>query len=376
MRLPKARTLIPFALFALILGLVFVPPPCTPTKREFEKGAHGYRLWWGASLRSVEHGGRRVCVPNGWEALGYEEVGDGWARYASGKTGVLVRSDAFGAIPLSFEGSSYLVALRYPLSETAPKDVARYEATVRSAFERVSALFPNDAASAPHPHTVVVTADLSVGLSETDSVYPDPGADVTYLILPPEAPRSEELFVHALMHLYNRERSDLTEYQELDSSIPAEDWQEVEASWAEIALISSDERRQGRLAYLYGIHEAVREGVAGEGDEPPFDEPGAFARLHQSVAQSGNPSFLDAQYGHYVLAPLAMVALDGLLARHDADASVATLLTRLHAGEAGFFALLEETLPAEESARVRGWMNGTETVPRALVLEGAERYRR
>jgi len=222
---------------------------------------------------------------------------------------------------------------------------------VRNAFERTGALF-NDTSRTPRPHTVLVTAGLGYTETEEGGVYPDPGKDVSYLILPPEDARAEELFIHAVAHLYNRFQDTGLAYQAAQTPIPSGDWQELEASWTETAFRTSDEGRRSRFEYLYREHVAHTNRVG--------------------IITSPDTSDEDVQYAHYILAPLVMIGIDGLLPE---SASVENLLSNLHANPTVvFMEELQDHLSDAEITNVKSWVGGNAKIPREILLAGLSRY--
>lgn len=365
------RSALPVLLLALVVGaLVYLDTSCTPPERqEPERSSHGFRVWSGATLVSFTHNGRRVCVADGWEALGYTRNGAGWATFENGKTGVLIRSDAFATEELAFEESAYAVTLYYPKDL---EDLQAYEEIVRNAFERVGALYGDN--RSPRPHTVLVTASIPFSDEEADSVYPDPRKDLSVLFLKPDHSRSEQLFFHAVAHLYNR--YDPPEYGiHEEERLSASDWSEYEASWVELSLTASDIFRKERLDYLLGVHQAVFARDYSRITVPPFDNREAFDALQRRGTTDWQSSYLDYQYAHYVLAPLILTGIDGLLARHAPEIRVESLLSEIHQDpNKRFFEEVARYVPAEEMERVRAWLAGEEEVPEDLLRLGASRY--
>lgn len=362
---------------AVATGLFFIiSPSCAPiATAPFTHGSHGYRVWSGPTLKSFEHEIGRTCIPKGWQAVGAVETGAGWATFAPAETGVAIASPAFASSTLSFEHSAYAVTLIYPKSAT-PEQIRAYELMVRNAFETVGALFNDSALYEPSAHTVLVTAGLGASKAEKDSVYPDPNGSVTYLILTPDHPRAEELLIHAVAHLYNRfSLADLS-YETMQAPVPQEDWQELEAAWAETAYESSSTTRRERFDYLYRVHQAVTSGDFSRVHEPPFDTRNELSTTTPGIVMNETSTQLDEQYGHYVLAPLAMTALDGIFFEDGASTSVASLLSRVHEGGENFFDLIQGSLSASRVDTFMSWLNGSTPVPHALVQKGETSYDR
>lgn len=353
------KTVTVLALGIFLLLLVFLScsplPMITP-----EQGSHGYRTWQSKELVSFTHTGARICVPYGWEPVGALSKGLTWATFADDKTGVLIRRDAFASVPITFDGSSS-ITLRFPKT-LSPLELPAYEKMVTDAFTHVSELFPHT----PRTHTVLITAGLGPSASEADSIYPDPNAHVTYLILKPTNDRSEELLIHALMHLYNHQDTDRV-YAENQSPIPARDFKELEAAWAETAFASSNAARRDRVAYLYNVHEAVHTRDFSRIIAPPFTDEAGFAAITEGLALSSNATYLDEQYNHYILAPLVMLGIEGLLEKYRAPLTLRDVLIHIHATNENLFERLHIYLPEQELTRVRDWIDGNKIVDRSLI---------
>ncbi|TSD05308.1 MAG: hypothetical protein Greene07147_629 [Parcubacteria group bacterium Greene0714_7] len=330
-------------------------------------GSQGYRIWSGDILKSFDHKNRPVCVPQGWEAVGAIETGAGWAKFETNLTGVLIRSDAFTLQSIQPKHSIYRVDILYPVT-TTESSIQRYVAIIENAFNRTGKLF-NDAPKEQRvPHVVLITAGLAGNADEDAThVYPDPSARVSAFVRTSDSLRGEELFIHAVMHLYNRHQNGALPYQKLQSPFTEEDWQEVEATWAETAFTTSAEQ-SGRIVYLYGVHTALRTGNFSLIKEAPFNNQKAFEKIRQSVIVAPGSPNLDYQYGHYVLAPLSMLAVDGMLQESRAGTGVEKILTDIHAGKASnFFDELQKTLSKEDVQRARGWFEGRETIPTSVI---------
>jgi len=361
---------------SIILAILYVavrlpcyPPPNAPA----EPGSHGYRVWMSESYRSFEHFGQKVCVEEGWRAVGETNAGEGWAEFDPRYTAVLIKSDAFTSESLTVLQSSYDIELLTPLG-TPSKTRDAYRAIVSSTFTHVGTLFGDTRTDATRPHAVLVTPGIDgTGFEQGLYLYPDPHERISVLVREPEHPRAEELFIHAIMHLYNRHAP--AAYKKDQPHVSSGDFEELEATWAETAFRSSHTERIARLQYLYNVHRAVTERDFSKISRPPFNDKAAFDAMRRgSVTPAGNR--LDIEYGHYVLGPLAMVATDGLLMKYGLDTNVATLLTHLHTGRiTDYFAELEKVLPSNEAETIRGWMLEGKSVPLDLVLLGASRYR-
>lgn len=368
---------------AIALGrFVFAPECYTIRERVPAEGSQGYQTWYGETLKSFYHRGRRMCIPKGWRAVGAVKTGNvrggeaiGWATFEDGKTGIMIQNGAFAERTIPLDGSNYAVTLLYP-AETPDYLLLEYARITENAFNRIGAVFNDEKTETPVPHTVLVTAGLAGASADGGTfIYPDPRSSVTIFVRDPQDPRSEELVIHAVVHLYNRFGAHDRTYLNLQSPLSSGDFEELEATWAETAFRTSDSGRENRLAYLYNVHTAVETGNFDLITGPPFDDREAFATINPGVAVPQDASELDIQYGHYVLGPLSMLAIDGLLDEAGAPADVEKILTRIHAGEAeNLFAELARYLTDEELNTAWQWMDGEETVPRALIQTALERY--
>ena len=371
-----AAVVIIFAVF-VYFGLPKTPTTtvaCTdvPITKNVD-GTQGYRIWSGDTLKSFEHNGRAVCVPKGWEPIGAIAQGEGWAQFEPSYTGVLIKSDAFTGAPLLVKGSAYDITLRYRAT-TDPAIVAKYEAMATAAVTRVASLYA-DAPNQHRPLTFLVTAGLAGNtIDDNTRVYPDPTAALSIIVRTPNQTRSEELVVHSIAHVYNRFRTDLSDYTKNQAPFTEEDWQENEAAWEEVAFSTSAIGRVGRLEYLLNVHKAVMTHNFSLIEYPPFNNAAAFKKIVPSAFVPPTASYLDDQYGHYVLAPLAMVATDGLLQK-GGKTSLSKVLRGIHTGTiSNFYDELKKDLSASDYKRVVSWFDGTGTIPSDLVYAAAKSY--
>ncbi len=349
---------------------------CWPVpKMDTEGGSQGFRIWQGDTLKSFDHRGQPLCIPDGWEAVGAEEVREGVAVFELGKTGVILKKDAFLTQVLEPKNSSYTVTVLYPTGSSADA-TTRYLSIVENAFSRVGPLFGDLGKDRIHKHTVVVTALLAGDtVAQGTRVYPDPGSRVSYLVRTGEQPRSEELLIHAVAHLYNRHRTDLHAYQKNQEPYEAEDWQEAEATWAEVAFLPKEEDRTLRLAYLTNIYTAQRSGNPSLANTSPFNNKEEFEKIRPDVTLPENPTYLEEQFGHYIMSPLVMLAVEGLLQSEKTKTDVETLLTEIHADPSiNFIEKLKEILGEARAKEVESWLHGEETIPNDLIQAGVEYY--
>lgn len=350
------------------IGCSSIPPVAVT------EGSQGYRTWSGPSLTTFEHQGKKICVTDGWEPLGEAASGNGWAQFENNLTGIFIRSADFEEKKLSFVFSSYEVQLVYPKT-TSAEELELYEGTVQNAFERIGKLF-NDSKDRPkRTHTILVTPGIERTDGSTTPIYPDPRADLSIYVRPPTSGRGEELLIHAIAHLYNRQREDLAGYQKNQSPIPAGDFQELEASWTELIYRTSQSGRDARREYLYNIHTAVQTRNFSLLKSYPFNSSKEeFDSIRPNVTLQSGASFLEEQYTHYILGPLVMSAIEGLLIEKKATANLETILSNLHRTNENFFSALARELGESDMDMVRAWMFEGKTIPYELVQLGINSY--
>lgn len=331
------------SVFLAIAGVAFffsiagcVPHPAsTPTD-----GSHGLRTFSTDVMVSFLHNGERICVESGWKAVG-ANVRFGGALFEREKTGVLIRENTFGERYLPETSTNgYHVRFLYP-KNTSREDVILFSDMIARSFDVMGSMYATQ--KERHPFMVVLTS----GVSSTTDLYPDPTGEVAYITKPYEDTRTEELLLHAVMHAYNRFDNRFNAYTKYQSPIPYGDFEELEATWAETALNSSKVRMRARLAYLYGEYRDPTESVTDE--------------AHQ----------------HYIVSPLVMLAVEGLLQRSASQRDVRAILSKVHQGERVLFLdELANLIGTEWSARVYRWLYEKEPIPYDLLLTGIQYYER
>jgi hypothetical protein len=292
-----------------------------------------------------------------------------------------VRSNAFTGLVKRFYNTPFDVEIIWPESIPASQVGLNY-AMIERAFANVSAIYPMLPDELATRHTVLVTAGVAGDSHLYEGrIYPEPGTNLSSVVRSIDQQRAEELFIHAVAHLYNRHRTYWIGDQKERLPIPESEWQELTATWCETAYVSKHSWRLYRLEYMYNVHVAVQTKDFSRITGPPFDDPVQFEKIRGVIIPPRRSSDAQMQYSHYILSPLSMVAIEGLLgqlaeAGRIEDTGVEALLIEVHSGKHdSFFAALENLLPAEVMERVRGWWERGESIPRELVFRGAERYR-
>lgn len=284
----------------------------------------------------------------------------------------MVRSDRFQFLPIAIP----LLGIRVWRVSPVELDEARLavvDSMILSTFEEVSRLFPlGFRRNQRTDHFVLVTVGMAGdGFAPETRLFPSPGPDLSVIFHNLDDPRGRELFIHTTTHLFNRRRA-RPQVQPDERGLPRAEYQEMVATWAELALID-DARRAGRFEFLLQDYHAVL-------DEDPATTP-VNPLLTPLSSWSGPigllpvtpPSFELSEFQHYVLAPLLMLAVDGLLQRSGAAPSLYDLLRELHAGaHPGLLTALAKHLSSNDLATVRGWLSGT-PVSEELARAGVAR---
>ena len=326
---------------AIASFVVFSIVGCVPYANTRETpSSHGLRTFETMAMVSFVHTGTRVCVPKGWQAVGALSISFGGALFEREKTGVLIDADAFSEEQLSLEQPvGYSLRVIYP--NNTPKDaLAVYRSMIASAFSSLASQYRISGKDVPHD--IVIT----YGVLEHEALYPDPNAYVTYLTLPPDDSRTEELVLHAIAHLYNRFDSRFTDYTARQSPLSSGDFEELEATWSETAFRTSVIGKRARLAYLYSEY---------------TETTGAYTDLEAKK--------------HYIVFPLTMIAVEGLLQQLNTGTSVKELFARTHQGSGvNFFEALRAVLPETEMVRIIRWLSEEERIPYDLLLSGIRFY--
>jgi hypothetical protein len=338
--------------------------------------SHGWSVWFSRVMQSFDTRGERVCVPEGFEPIGAERTGMGWAVFSPKASGVFVRSSDFESRYIMAAHGSYILRIMH-LKDIPKEDVDAYVSMITRAFDDISTLYPNTLSGAVSYHTVLITVGIA-GAGDTfeTSVYPNPSVHTSILVHNLTDARTEELYIHAVAHLYNRFREDLTAYHAYQAPFPAEDWEELEAAWSEIVFRSTNEDRADRLDELYRVHTAVLSTTFNANTPYPFNERELFDAVKQKGAiLDANAQYSDYQYGHYILGPLVMTAIDGLLQESNTGTDLATILKHIHGDPTtNIMEVLSSKLSFQDIKDITQWAIGEKEIPKHLIESALDFY--
>ena len=337
--------------------------------------SHGWRVWTNESLISFDQNGEPYCIPEGFEPVGELEKTATSAVFPDGASGVFIHSSDFASMDIELTDMPFKVRVLY-LQSMQKEQIDEYVTIIERAFHDINDVYPKTKVEALIPHAVLITVGVAGdGKDFETSVYPNPSERMSIVVRNLEHKRVEELYIHAIAHLYNRYRTAFLAYEALQAPVPAEDWQEMEASWTEVAFRSSSDGRIRRLSELYDVHEAVSKNAFSESLIYPFSIREIFENITKKTVILGTDStYNNYQYGHYVLAPLVMVGIEGML-RAKGHTDIQTLIKEVHRGEGtSFFVLLKSELSDSELDEIQKWIQGEKMIPRELIFSGAKQY--
>lgn len=375
------KIVFPFTLCA-VFGVIFIltkqapPTLCTPIpEQEPEQGNHGWLIWSNDSYKSFIREQTGYCIEAGWEPIGATLDSAGNAVFPSESGGIFIKTSDFASYQLLLADNETRIRILYPV-HLASEEIATYLQAIRAVFTNVLTLYSDFEITNLSGHTVFISVGIAGDANDIEtSVYPTPTKDLTIFGRNLNHRRGEELFIHAVTHLFNRHYTQGLAYQDNQAPVPAADWQELESSWAEIAFLSDDTKRQERIKDLYAIHQSVFRETFSPALEFPFNDKTIYDQVRRtSLIPGANSTYGEIQYSHYVLAPLLLVSIDGLLVQQRASTSVSTLIQTARAENKNFFVLLQEYLSPDEIIFIYNFIFGREQIPYELLEVGLKRY--
>jgi hypothetical protein len=349
---------------------------CTPIPQQApEIGSHGWLMWSNDSYKAFTPEHTSYCIEAGWEPVGATIDSAGNAVFPTESTGVFIKTSDFIAKEVLLADGETSLRVLYPTKLTQ-EEIDAYLRTITAVFTDVTTLYATFDTTKLAGHTVFISVGIAGDANDVKtSIYPTPTKQLTVFGRNLDHRRGEELFTHAVTHLLNRHFTEGLTYQQNQAPIPASDWQELESSWAEVAFLSDDRKRLERVEDLYAVHQSVFSGTFSSALEYPFNEKTIYDQVHRtSLILGPNPSYGEIQYSHYVLAPLLLVSIDGLLLQQSASTSVNTLIQTAVTENKNFFILLQQYLSEKELEWVHAVIFGKALIPYELLEAGTLRY--
>ena len=362
-------------LSVLFLGLFYKSYACLPVPKQAVKtSTHGYGVWSNSFYKSFIPGDERFCVPNDWKPVGEKALDRGGATFPNEGTGILVKSSDFSATKIPLDKTDFELTAVY--LATMPEDeLQEYVKIIQRAFNDVGSLYPKNDSLETQKHTVLISVGIAGdGYEFENSIYPNPSQFLSVFAKNISHPRAEDLFIHAATHAYNRFHPSFQTYQDNQTPLPAGDFEEMEATWAEISFRSSNEELAIRVENLYRTYMAVMMSTPSNDLLYPLNEDRVFKQIsNKSVVVEMDATEGEAEFGHYVLAPLVMLAIEGMLQEQQSLMTLDALLLETHASGSNFFEHLNKYVPKENVDRILRFIEGQEEIPIELVYTGLKK---
>jgi len=330
---------------------------------------HGNDHWSDDKLRVFSALPDGVIIPKGWQAVGADQVTQTCALFPRHQSVVFIKPE-FWRIDTIKDAKAGVDIRRIALKSTSESDLHTIDQRIADTFTNVSSVFPLGFTKAQKavPHDVLVTTSIA-GDNKTDAtrIYPAPGPNLSSLFYDLNSNRGEDLFIHAIAHVYNKQRP-RPEVAPTEDHLPKVEYREFVASWAELAFNHDHVYLRKRVNFLtrqnklltdtkpdtwptYSALKAIK-GLPGPFGIPPQNDPAAI------------------EYAHYYQSPLILLAVDGLLSIYAPDLTVKMILQDIHKGKSpGLLSSFKTYLPLRYK-RIETWLNGTAPIPEKLINRG------
>ncbi len=274
-------------------------------------------------------------------------------------------------MPVSLEKSDFDLSVTY-LKAMPEAERNAYVEIIKKAFNDVGSLYPGST-HLPQKHTVLISVGLAGDGNQFEtSVYPNPSQYVSVFAKNRNHPRAEELFIHGATHAYNRFHPEFKTYQDNQSPLPAGDFEEMEATWTELTFRSSKDALGTRIDDLYRTYTAVMDNRTDETILYPLSDKEIFEGIkNKSVIVSAQATEGEAEFGHYILAPLVMLAAEGML--DESDVTIDSILMEVHRTNENFFSVLSRHVDQREMSLILEFIEGRAVIPEDLVRKGEAR---
>lgn len=339
-------------------------PPHTPLVTR-----HGNDHWSDEKLRVFSAMPTGVEIPKGWQPVGADQVTPSCALFPRRQSVVFIKPEFWRTDTLKLKKVGFEVR-RIALKSTSAADLAKIDQQIIDTFKGVSALFPlgvlpNQKAL---PHDILVTTDIA-GDNKSDAtrIYPAPGPNQSSLFYSLGSYRGNDLFIHAIAHLYNKQRP-RPEATPREPGLPKTEYLEFVASWSELALNHNHAYVKRRVRFLKKQHKLLT-------DQDPTTWP-TYPSLKDiqdlkgpfGVPPQRHPAAIE--YAHYYLSPLVLLAIDGLLAIDAPDMNVKMMLQDIHKGKSpGLLSSIAKSMPMRYKIIVT-WIKGEKKIPPKLINRG------
>jgi hypothetical protein len=329
----------------------------------------------------------RYVVPTGFRAIGTAApTVNGCATFPkSHQSAVFLAKQSFRSTTIPLHSLGVTVEAIWPVLWSDAR-VKAFLAMVRHGFTTIPSLFPRGLAR-PEIKRIAVLSTFGLaghGRNRNQRLLPNVGPSLLVSWRDPTGPyagRTEELFLHAVAHLFNRYRA-RPENAHDSPLLPRIEYQEAFASWAEVRFLRSNIARRWRMDRQIATHDAW---MKPDGSKP-FPRGTVYAANRDWIGKRRfplglrlkdirNPIYQEVEYVHYILAPFVLLAAEGMLMGNSAAVDMDDILRSLHTKPNGdLLAELSKHLPAQDIEHLKTLMSGGERFEPELLLKAMRRY--
>lgn len=144
---------------------------------------HGNDHWSDEKLRVFSAMPSAVEIPQGWQAVGADQVTNTCALFPRHQSVVFIKPEFWQSKMIKIKKIGFKVR-RFALKATSDSDIAKMDRRIADTFKKVSALFPLGLRPDQKtlPHDILVTIGIA-GDNRTDAtrIYPAPGPNLSSL---------------------------------------------------------------------------------------------------------------------------------------------------------------------------------------------------
>jgi hypothetical protein len=281
-------------------------------------GAFGMERWSDDKLIVTDNMRGRVKGPEYWVPVGSYRMTDPADRcvlFPDGQSTVFInpahwRVDAY---PVPSVG---IYAVRFIPKMFSDAQVDEVDALIQRSYAKVRSLFPlglSDFMLQDH-HVLVTTGIAGDGSRRENRIFVFPGPHLSGIMGEIGSPHNEQFFIRQAVYLFNKMRPREETFKD-DALLVGTAWSDMVGAWAAIALYDNPDVIRRQVDAHYANHAALT-----DDDEDTWPDPRQYRGIDTLRGPFGMPPHTPRRnaairYAVNDLAPLIMIALDGLLAR-------------------------------------------------------------
>ena len=365
-----------FFMYTLIFTMVYAtisyacPAPPAVTDRTTK---HGYTNWQDENILITDNPMAPVAIPTGWQPVGADLTPQGCAFFPKDQAVIFINPQDWEVRTLP-HAEAGITLHRYAPKGYDPKLVALSDTWIMNAHRRVRQVYPLGLLpnQKQDHHIIILTGRAGDGSDKFNRIFPNPGPYMTPLYRPFDIARAQTTFIHTTSHLFNKRRP-RPETQPHEPGLPLDEYMEFVASWSDLILNDNPSWMVERTNFLYDIHLLMT-----DGDPQTAPDFTPLSQLKGVPEPVGIPKvdatlpFAVAEYLHYALSPLLMVALDGLLQKHGGKTDAMTLMQDIHTQKyLGLLDAVRKNLPKSAVEDFHVWLRGGR-IPQDVIDTGLE----